>query len=96
LTLGLAATTALFSGARHLEQARAESDFRKRGESYITIAKAAGFEDALHALTDTNRLFSILGSVSREQFHDVTQPLPAVEFGNTATPYGLRTLILTK
>jgi hypothetical protein len=39
LTFGLAATAVLFSGARHLEQARAESDFRKRGESYITTVK---------------------------------------------------------
>ncbi len=72
--LGLLVTVTLSGALRHFEHKNEQNAFNQRAVARIA-AVDRGMRSAVDALEMTNRLFTVAGSVSREQFHDFTQLL---------------------
>src|SRR4051812_34871702 len=74
LLLGLATTAVLVTSVYRLEQETAEIDFRQRaGIRLATIRQ--GMSDAVTGLEILNQLFVTASPITRQQFHQFTQPL---------------------
>lgn len=74
LFLGLLMTTIVFIAIRNLENDRINDDFQRRAENRIG-ALASGLRAAEADLAVVNRLFTVAGPISREQFSLFTGPL---------------------
>lgn len=74
LVCGVLATAVLFVGVSALEYNRTTDEFERRASDRIAAVRD-GLEGAVDVLAATNRLFTVVGPVSREQFRAFTQPL---------------------
>ncbi len=76
LLLGLVATVASFTALLRLEHDALATDFERRADTRFIIIKQE-MNEAVAALEIVNQLFATFKSVSREQFHAITQPMLA-------------------
>ena len=74
LGVGLALTALLFASLRRVESTLYRAQFQQDAQARAG-AIGNGLSDAVEQLLVLNQLFSTLGTVSREQFHEFTQPL---------------------
>ncbi len=72
--VGIILTALLFSWANGLEHRSAEVEFERRANARL-VALRQGLNEAVQTVAVLNQLFVTLGSVSREQFHNFTEPL---------------------
>ena len=74
LGVGLALTALLFASLRRVESTLYRAQFQQDAQVRAG-AISTGLGDAVEQLLVLNQLFSTLGTVTREQFHEFTRPL---------------------
>jgi diguanylate cyclase (GGDEF)-like protein/PAS domain S-box-containing protein len=74
LVAGLAATGVVFIGLRGLEQDKLELNFQKQAEARTRVVQQQ-MDDAVQVIKTINKLFATVQPISREQFHEFTQPI---------------------
>ncbi len=76
LVAGVCASVLLAAAVGRLEFGKMASSFEQRADVRVAAIRG-GLDKAVEVLTVTNQLFSAVGPVSREQFHEFTAPLLA-------------------
>ena len=76
LCAGLGVTLLLFAAVSGLEHDKVALEFRQRAALRVS-ALQKGLDDVVEVLTVTNRLFSTVTPLTRQQFHNFTTPLLA-------------------